>query len=63
MCRMGWTDPQTGDTEAEIIGGLMEVIVWYEGMPDNVEVVSDGNFIIVSKLNSESLSILLHQGW
>ena len=59
---MAWTDLQTGDTEAEIIGGLMEVIVWYEGMPDDVEVDSDGNFIIISKPSGESLSLLLHQG-
>ena len=57
-----WTDPRTGETEAEIIGGLMEVIVWYEGMPDHVEVHSDGNFIFITKPNGESLSLLLHQG-
>ena len=41
----------------------MEVIVWYEGMPDDVEVDSDGNFIIIAKANGKSLSLLLHQGW
>ena len=59
---MGWTDSETGDTEAEIIGGLMEVIVWYEGMPDDVEVDSDRNFIFITKPNGKSLSLLLHQG-
>ena len=25
---MAWIDPETGDTEVDIIGALMEVIVW-----------------------------------
>ena len=59
---MGWIDPETGDTEPEIIGTLSQIIredldLWEDGQVD-----TDGNFIIITKPNGESLSILLHQG-